>query len=248
MSSKPSKIIGIGWNYAKHVKELKYLAGMKVQKSPLFFLKPPSSITKTSIELPKGLNVHYELELGVYIGKVAKNVLPLNALDYIGGYCLALDMTARNLQSEAKQNGQPWSQSKGYDSFCPISDFIPKSDITNPQALRLELTLIDEMKSSSHDSNIVDVSGDCENTMLVKTQKSRIVQNGSTSSMIYPVSELISFLSKILTLEEGDLILTGTPEGVGQVKGGQVLSGKLFEESSSRLITKMSFPAINRGY
>ena len=117
-----------------------------------------------------------------------------SAMEYVGGYALALDMTSRDLQSAAKKSGHPWSVAKGYDTFCPVSPFIEKEKV-NLSTARLWLKVDGETK-----------------------------QNGGTVDMIFSVPYLISYISSIMTLETGDLILTGTPEGVGPVVPGQVIT------------------------
>eukprot|EP00897_Mesotaenium_endlicherianum_P005481 jgi/Mesen1/4961/ME000248S04243 len=189
-----SKIIAVGRNYAAHAKEL----GNAIPKEPFFFLKPASSFIQqgASIEIPPPLQeVHHEVELGVVIGKRGRDIPQAEALSYISGYALALDMTARELQAAAKAKGLPWTVAKGYDTFCPVSDFIPRSQVADPQALELWLK-VDGVEK----------------------------QRGSTSDMIFSIPFLISHISSIMTLEEGDLILTGTPEGVGPVKAGETIT------------------------
>lgn len=136
----------------------------------------------------------YEVELGVVIGKDGKNIPEDSSMSHVGGYALALDMTARNLQSEAKKKGYPWSEAKGYDTFCPISQMIAKEKVSLPDTY-LWLRVDGELK-----------------------------QSGSTGDMVFSVPSLISYISKIFTLEAGDLILTGTPEGVGPVLPGQTIT------------------------
>lgn len=122
---------------------------------------------------------------------------------YVGGYVLALDMTARDLQEKAKKKGQPWFIAKGFDTSCPISEFIPITKIPDPHNIKLWLKVNGEMK-----------------------------QNGSTADMIFKIPDLLSYISLYFKLEEGDLILTGTPSGVGEVKPGDVINcglGSLME-------------------
>ena len=138
--------------------------------------------------------LHYEVELGVVINGSGRDIPESAAMEYVGGYALALDMTSRDLQSAAKKSGHPWSVAKGYDTFCPISPFIEKEDV-KPSSARLWLKVDGEMK-----------------------------QNGVTADMIFSVPYLISYISSIMRLETGDLILTGTPEGVGPVSPGQVIT------------------------
>ncbi|KAG2544729.1 hypothetical protein PVAP13_9KG376687 [Panicum virgatum] len=156
-----------------HAKEL----GNPVPKEPVLFLKPTSSflhagVANAAIEIPEPLeSLHHEVELAVVISRRGRDVPEASAMDFVGGYALALDMTARDLQSAAK---------------------VPKSAVTNPDDLELWLKVDDELR-----------------------------QKGSTNDMIFKIPFLISYISSIMTLMEGDVILTGTPEGVGPVRVGQ---------------------------
>lgn len=189
-----TKIIGVGRNYAAHAKEL----GNAVPKAPVLFLKPTSSYLKNggTIEIPHNENsLHHEVELAVVIAKKARDVSESSAMDYVAGYALALDMTARDLQSAAKSAGLPWSLAKGQDTFTPISPTLPKTAVPNPDDLELWLKVDEEIR-----------------------------QKGSTKDMIFKLPFLISFISSYMTLFEGDVILTGTPPGVGPVKEGQKIT------------------------
>lgn len=119
-------------------------------------------------------------------------------MDHVGGYVLALDMTARDFQEEAKKKGHPWILAKGFDTFCPISEFIPKEKLPRPDNIRLWLQTDGVTK-----------------------------QEGNTKDMIFSIPYLISYISNIVTLEEGDLILTGTPAGVSAVAAGQQITAGL---------------------
>ncbi|MEL7835054.1 fumarylacetoacetate hydrolase family protein [Fodinibius sp. Rm-B-1B1-1] len=180
-------IFCIGRNYVEHAHEL----NNKVPGQPLVFLKPTSSIIfdGDEIHIPKASNnVHHEVELTVAIGKAGKNILKDNALDYVDGYGIGIDVTARDIQQQAKENGHPWSVAKGFDTFAPLSSFVSSDKIANPQDLDLRLTVNDEVRQS-------------DNTKL----------------MIFPVAELIHYLSTIFTLQPGDMIMTGTPKGVSPI-------------------------------
>ena len=150
--------------------------------------------------------LHYEVELGVVIGKNGKNIPESSALSYIGGYTLALDMTARDIQGEAKKKGHPWSVAKGYDTFCPVSGFIETEKIA------------------------------LEDTKLWLKVDGDLKQNGTTKNMVFSVPYLISYISSIFSLEAGDVILTGTPEGVGPVRPGQTITAGL------QGVVEMTFP------
>ena len=120
------------------------------------------------------------------------------ALDAIEAYCLSIDMTARNVQEEAKKKGLPWSIAKGFDTFCPVSEVIPKSAIEDPHKIDLRLTVNEEVR-----------------------------QSDSTELMLFRIPRQLSDISKVMTLEKGDLVLTGTPKGVGPVKVGDVMKAVL---------------------
>ncbi|CAL0325396.1 unnamed protein product [Lupinus luteus] len=189
-----TKIVAVGRNYAAHAKEL----GNAVPKDPVLFLKPTSSYLENggTIKIPHNEgSLHHEVELAVVIGKKARDVPQSSAMDYVAGYALALDMTARDLQAAAKSAGLPWTVAKGQDTFTPISSILPKSQVPNIDDLELWLKVDDEIR-----------------------------QKGSTKDMIFKIPFLISHISSVMTLFEGDVILTGTPQGVGPVKEGQTIT------------------------
>lgn len=202
------KIIAVGRNYREHAAEL----GNPVPKTPLIFLKPPSSYLQQGgkIKLPPGCDeLHHEVELGVVISKTGVSIPESNAMDYVGGYALALDMTARDLQNKAKKLGQPWTLAKGFDTALPVSRFVSKTEIPEPDNVHIWLKVDGELK-----------------------------QDGNTRDMIFTIPYLISFISQSMTLEEGDLILTGTPEGVSEVKPGQTIACGLGDK------VDMTFPVV----
>ncbi|KAG0031371.1 Acylpyruvase fahd1, mitochondrial [Podila clonocystis] len=206
-------IIAIGRNYSEHAKEL----GNAVPTSPFFFLKPTSSYITNgqNIEIPENAEVHHELEMAVIIGKEGRDIAAKDADEYIGGYALALDMTARNFQQAAKNKGMPWTASKGYDTFTPIGDFIPKEDIP--------------------DYNNVDLSLEIDGV---------VKQKGNTKDMIFDIPALIENVSSIMRLQPGDVILTGTPSGVGPVKAGETITCAL--AVNGRVLSHLHFPAVDR--
>ena len=191
--------------------------GHSVPTEPMIFLKPPSSIVTSpgKIEIPSGCDVHHEIELGVIIGKGGRNIKASDAMKHISGYTLALDMTARNLQNLARKNGDPWTICKGYDTFTAVGEFIEKSSVQNPNNLQLKLTVNKNVK-----------------------------QDGNTKDMIFDLPKLIEYVSRIMTLNPNDLILTGTPSGVGSVLAGQVLKGTMSQ--NGKLIGDIEFLAIKR--
>ncbi|KAG2105435.1 hypothetical protein BD769DRAFT_1643407 [Suillus cothurnatus] len=157
-------------------------------KEPFFFLKPTTSYLPSGgkVEIPRGVVAHHEVELGLVIGKGGRDISQDAAESHIAGYALAVDMTARNMQDEVKKKGLPWSAVKGFDTFTPIGSFIPKSSVSDAHDLMLSLKINGAIK-----------------------------QNGTTGDMIFRIPRLIEHVSSIMALEEGDLILTGTPSGVG---------------------------------
>ncbi len=191
------KIICLARTYQKHAQEMK----TTVPEDPLLFLKPESSVifNNESIIIPKMSScLHHEVELGIAIGKDGKNITQDKSMSHVLGYLVALDITARDIQSVAKKNGWPWSIAKGFDTFSPISDVVLKDVVSNPLDLDLELK----------------VNG------VVK-------QQSNTKYMIFSIERIIEFISTVMTLRRGDLILTGTPEGVGEIVEGDVIEAGL---------------------
>ena len=191
------KILCLGQNYAKHAKEM----GAVAPSSPIIFLKPSTAVIENgeAIVLPAmSDDVHHEVELTVLLGKKGKNIPQSKAFNYIAGYGIGLDMTMRDRQKEAKAAGNPWSIAKGFDTSAPLSPFISKDQVNNPD--NLEITLRVNGKERQH---------------------------SNTSNMIYKIDYIIAFLSSIFTLEEGDIIYTGTPEGVGKVVEGDVIDAEI---------------------
>jgi 2-keto-4-pentenoate hydratase/2-oxohepta-3-ene-1,7-dioic acid hydratase in catechol pathway len=190
---RPGKLLCIGRNYAKHAAEMK----SDVPDEPLVFLKPPSALVRdggTVVLPPASRDVHHEVELVAVIGTGGKNIPQSEALDHVDAYAVGLDMTARDLQGEAKKGGRPWSVAKGFDTFAPLGSIEPAASIADPQDLAIRLTVNGAER-----------------------------QSASTRDMIFPVAELVAYCSRIFTLMPGDLIYTGTPEGVGPVQDGDEL-------------------------
>ncbi|KAI9219594.1 hypothetical protein BC828DRAFT_385761 [Blastocladiella britannica] len=167
--------------------------GNAVPSKPMMFLKPTSSYCPVGrpITIPEQCDVHHEVELGVVIGKRASRVTEAAAMAHVQGYTLAIDLTARDLQDAAKKAGHPWSVAKGFDDFTPTTDMIPALAVRDPHNLRLWLKVNGAMR-----------------------------QDGTTQDFIFGIPRLISHISQIMTLEEGDVILTGTPKGVASIKPG----------------------------
>lgn len=194
---RPGKIIGLGRNYLDHIREL----GNAVPERAVIFCKPTSSLLANggTIQLPDfSKECHHELELAVLIGTTGKNIATEEALQHVAGYGVALDLTLRDLQSELKNAGLPWDIAKGFDTACPLSDFIPAQQVNDPN--NLDLTL--------------KVNG-------------QIRQQGTTAQMMRSVEEIIAEISCYFTLEPGDVILTGTPSGVAAINSGDILEGTI---------------------
>jgi len=191
------KIICLARTYQKHAQEMK----TSITEDPLLFLKPESSVifNNDSIIIPKMSScLHHEVELGVVIGKEGKHITQDMAMSHVFGYLVALDITARDIQSVAKKNGWPWSIAKGFDTFSPISDVVIKDRVPNPLNLDLELKINGVVK-----------------------------QRSNTKYMIFSIERIIEFISTVMTLRRGDLILTGTPEGVGEIVEGDIIEADL---------------------
>lgn len=149
--------------------------------------------------MPKGCNnLQHEAELGIVIARKGTKIKESEAMDYVGGYTIALDMTARDWQKEAQSKGLPWSIAKGFDTSCPIGSFVPKEQIKDVNNLRIWCKVNDELR-----------------------------QDGNTQEMIFKIPFLVSYASTFFTIEKGDLILTGSPEGTGPVKNGDVIEAGL---------------------
>ncbi|CAL1705427.1 unnamed protein product [Somion occarium] len=189
-----------------------------VPKEPFFFLKPTTSYLPSGgkLEIPRGILAHHEVELGLVIGKTGRDISQQDALSHVAGYALAVDMTARNLQDEIKKKGLPWSAAKGFDTFTPIGSYIPAAAIPDPHKLNLSLKINGAVK-----------------------------QNGSTANMIFRIPRLIEHVSSIMTLEEGDLLLTGTPSGVGPVQPGDAIECVL-ADSDGKQLDNLKFTAVAR--
>ena len=195
------KIIAIGRNYLEHAKEL----NNPVPKEPMFFMKPETSIVRNNKPFfypDFSEDVHYEAEIILKIGKLGKNIEERFAHRYFDEIGIGIDFTARDLQQKCKEKGKPWEIAKAFDGAAPISEFVPKSNYTNLNDLHFSLDL-----------------------------NEKTVQDGTTKDLIFNFDVLIAYISKFVTLKIGDLIFTGTPAGVGQVKIGDRLVAKIEGET-----------------
>ncbi len=203
-----NKIVCVGRNYAAHAEEL----GNEVPSYPLIFLKPFSSLIKSGEKIvcpPFSGEMHHEVELVLLIGKKIKNVAPEEAPGAISGYAVGLDMTLRDVQSELKKKGHPWTLAKCFDTSAVISDF--------------------------KDASEYKLSGKERITLSVNNQ---VRQNSSLELMIHSPVELVSYISSVMTLDEGDLIYTGTPAGVGKVEKKDIITAEI--ENIGKLETEIT--------
>ncbi|MBS3945310.1 MAG: fumarylacetoacetate hydrolase family protein [Melioribacter sp.] len=202
------KIVCVGRNYAEHAKEL----GNEIPEFPLIFLKPASNVIFSGEDVihPNYSNdLHHEVELVLYIDREIKNADNKSAEDAIGGYTIGLDMTLRDLQFELKKKGEPWTLAKCFDTAAVLSEVVLKSDYI--------------------------LKGD-ENISLTVNGNTR--QNSDLSKMIFTPVEIVKYISAKMKLEKGDLIFTGTPEGVGRVVPGDRISGSI--ENIAKISTQIS--------
>lgn len=191
------KIICIGRNYIDHAKEL----NNPVPEQPVFFMKPDTAllIKNRPFFYPEfSENIHFETELVIKICKNGKYIQEKFARDYYREIALGIDFTARDLQSNAKKKGLPWEIAKAFDHSAPLSKFVSVDALENPEKINFSLKI-----------------------------NGKLVQNGFSSDMIFSFEQLISYISRFVTLKMGDLIFTGTPSGVGPVKIGDHLEGYL---------------------
>ncbi|MCH2232954.1 MAG: fumarylacetoacetate hydrolase family protein [Crocinitomicaceae bacterium] len=179
-----------------------------VPTQPMFFLKPDTALNRENkFYIPSfSNNVHYELEIVVKISKVGKSIDPKFAHKYYNEFTLGIDFTARDLQAKCKEKGHPWEIAKGFDNSAFLAS--------------------ETFNKEDYDLNNL-------NFELLKNNES--VQKGSSSDMIFKIDELIAYVSKFITLKQGDLLFTGTPSGVGQIVQGDQLIGKLEDKKAFEL-------------
>ncbi|PKH26889.1 isomerase/hydrolase [Enterobacterales bacterium CwR94] len=198
------KVVCVGSNYALHIKEM----GSATPTEPVLFIKPATALCDLNqpLSIPQGLGaVHHEVELAVLIGSTLKQATEEHVQQAIVGYGIALDLTLRDVQASCKKAGQPWEKAKGFDNSCPLSGFIPAMDFHHdPQNSALKLVVNDEIR-----------------------------QDGSTSDMIHKIVPLIAYMSRYFTLRAGNVVITGTPAGVGPMQSGDTLSVSLNDQTLS---------------
>jgi 2-keto-4-pentenoate hydratase/2-oxohepta-3-ene-1,7-dioic acid hydratase in catechol pathway len=191
------KIVCLGRNYVDHIKEL----GNEIPDKPVIFIKPASSIIHAGekIRIPGySSDCHHEIELAVLIGKSGSNVAAAEAMNMVAGYGVAIDLTLRDVQSELKTKGLPWEIAKGFDTACPLSDFVPADQVVDPHQLQLSIKVNGEIR-----------------------------QAGNTRLMMRNIPRFISEVSAIFTLQPGDILLTGTPAGVSRIQSGDQLEAEI---------------------
>jgi len=202
------KIICIGRNYTNHIEEL----NNERPTEPVVFMKPDSAVLlkQHPFVIPEFTNdVHHEIELIVKISKVGKYIEPKFAHKYYDEISVGIDFTARDLQDKLKSKGLPWEKAKAFDGSAVIGDFLPKNQFSSLENITFEL----------HSNN-------------------EIVQKGNSNLMLWKIDELISYVSQYFTLKIGDIIFTGTPEGVAAVKPNDVLEGFLEGQQLFRIQIK----------
>lgn len=191
------KIICIGRNYVKHIEELQN----ERPTEPVIFMKPDSAVLlkQHPFVIPEfSQDIHHEIEIIVKISKVGKHIDAKFAHKYYDEISVGIDFTARDVQNQLKAKGLPWEKAKAFDGSAVIGEFLPKKQFNSLENITFELT----------NNNLT-------------------VQKGNTSHMLWKIDELISFVSRYFTLKIGDIIFTGTPEGVAAVKPEDVLEGFL---------------------
>jgi 2-keto-4-pentenoate hydratase/2-oxohepta-3-ene-1,7-dioic acid hydratase in catechol pathway len=202
------KIICIGRNYTKHIEELQN----EKPTEPVIFLKPDSAILAKGQPFfipPFSNDIHYEVEVLVKINKVGKYIDEKFAHKYYDEIGLGIDFTARDLQNKLKDKGLPWEKSKAFDGSAVIGEFFPKEEL----------------------GNLLDL-----NFTLQKNEE--IVQQGNSKFMLWKIDELIAYVSQFFTLKKGDIIFTGTPEGVGKVTENDVLIGTVCNQKAFEIKIK----------
>ena len=190
------RIFCVGRNYAAHAREMGHDPD---REAPFFFCKPADSVLTGAADMPYPTmtsDLHHELELVVGLKSGGADITEADAMSHVWGYAVGLDMTRRDLQGEAKKAGRPWDMAKGFDDSAPIGLMVPAGDVADPSKGLIELKVNGQVRQTS-----------------------------DLSFMIWSIPETIAYLSRLVRLEAGDLIMTGTPEGVAACVRGDVLEG-----------------------
>jgi 2-keto-4-pentenoate hydratase/2-oxohepta-3-ene-1,7-dioic acid hydratase in catechol pathway len=202
------KIICIGRNYANHIAELQN----ERPEEPVIFLKPDSAVLpdKAPFVIPDfSSDIHHEIEVIVKINKLGKYIDPKFAHKYYDEIGLGIDFTARDVQNRLKEKGLPWEKAKAFDGSAIIGDFLPKNEFSSTENITFELT-----------------------------NNGQTVQKGNTANMLWKIDEIIAYVSQFFTLKKGDVIFTGTPEGVAKVTPNDILEGFIENKKVLRLQIK----------
>ncbi len=192
------RVFCVGRNYAAHVREM---GGDPTREAPFFFMKPADALVVCGEDMPyppATSDLHHEMELVIAIGAGGSDIPESAALGHVFGYAAGLDMTRRDLQGQAKKEGKPWDMGKGFDHSAPIGEIAPAARIGHPTRGRIELKVNGVLR-----------------------------QGADLANMIWSVPEIVACLSRLVRLAPGDLIFSGTPEGVAAVVRGDVLEGSV---------------------
>ena len=192
------RIYCVGRNYAAHAREM---GSDPTREPPFFFMKPADAVVINDADTPypsRTANLHHEIELVVAIGKGGVDIARADALGHVFGYAAGLDLTRRDLQDEAKATRRPWDLSKGFDASAPIGAIVPATTIGHPSAGAITFKVDGALR-----------------------------QSGDLADQIWAVDEIIAVLSGLVALVPGDLIMTGTPEGVGALQRGETCVGEI---------------------
>ena len=203
------RIFCVGRNYAAHAREM---GRDPDREPPFFFLKPPDAVVDDGATVPyppETANLHYEIELVIAIGTGGADIAPERALDHVFGYAVGIDLTRRDLQLAAREQGRPWDWGKGFDLSAPIAPIHPVSEVGHLGAGRIWLAVDGQVK-----------------------------QDSDIAKMIWPTPDIIAIASRSMALQPGDLIMTGTPEGVGPVQRGQVMTGGVESIGEIRIVVR----------
>jgi len=193
------KVVCVGRNYAEHAREL----NNPVPTEPILFIKPATSLVplEAPFDIPSGRGaVHFETELAVLIGQPLKQADEQTALGAIAGVGVGLDLTLREVQDQLKKKGHPWEKSKAFDGACPVSAFLSPANVTDLTDVQIRLSVNGEVR-----------------------------QDGNSAQMLTPVLKLLAYISQWFTLQPGDVVMTGTPAGVGPVEPGDELRVELVD-------------------
>ena len=194
----PGKIICLGKNYSEHAREM----GQAIPKEPVLFGKFTSTVIGPGQEIIKPDwigRMDYECELALIIGRTAKAVSAEEAMNYVAGYTILNDITARDIQSDGMKENVPWFRSKNFDTFCPMGPcIVPREEIPEPVEVNLEIKINGEVR-----------------------------QKGTTRDFIFPIPEVIEFITRTMTLNPGDVVSTGTPDGVGEIFPGDIVEATI---------------------